>query len=157
MELQADHPGTVLFSQGLTLEATTAVLQVAADLGLCVSWAASDGAYCNPETTEHQGLLCKYESLEGVTQSRGKFGDMLQSGLHPLKLVAFSNDPDADAGQAQAMLESSLGLRVIAAEMHIEFLDGAVSKGGSLVRICKGLGVPMQHVAAIGDHPALSD
>jgi hydroxymethylpyrimidine pyrophosphatase-like HAD family hydrolase len=153
MELRAGHPGKVLFGKGLSLEATIAVLQACRELDLCVSWTASDQAYCNPQSREHAALLADYERLEGVKQGREDLRGLLTTGEYPLKLVAFSRHPDVDAKKAGLLLAPSLGVRVIAAEMHMEFLDASVSKGETLRKLCSdSLSLDMRHIVAFGDN-----
>lgn len=143
----------VFFSEALTLEATRQVLKVCHEFGWCASFCGPLGSSAAPKNAEHEGLLCQFESLEGVTQERvADCMELLAAGECPLKVVAMSTNPEACAAQARAALPEQL-VHIVAAEMHVEFLSPLANKGHALAKLCDHiLGIALQNVIAFGDN-----
>ena len=71
----------------------------------------------------------------------------------PLKIVMLSAHPEDDAQRARRSLqEQGVDLHVIAAEMHVEFLQVGANKGTALSHLCERLGLSMDQIAAFGDN-----
>jgi len=68
----------------------------------------------------------------------------------PLKIVGLTKTPDVHAAEARELL-GGRGIHVIAAEMHIEFVNEGVNKASGLGPLCKMLGVPLSSAIAFGD------
>mmetsp|Transcript_31779 Transcript_31779/g.91540 ORF Transcript_31779/g.91540 Transcript_31779/m.91540 type:complete len:218 (+) Transcript_31779:469-1122(+) len=144
----------ILFSESLSLDAAQQVLAFCRRVGWCASYCRASGPACAaPETPEQEGLLSRFESLEGTKQVRvADLGEVLTSGELPLKIVAMVDDPEAAAASAKEALPSDL-VHIIAAEMHVEFLNPSVNKGRSLARLCNDVvRVPLAEVVAYGDN-----
>eukprot|EP00747_Dinoflagellata_sp_TGD_P093326 gnl/TRDRNA2_/TRDRNA2_165725_c0_seq2.p1 gnl/TRDRNA2_/TRDRNA2_165725_c0~~gnl/TRDRNA2_/TRDRNA2_165725_c0_seq2.p1 ORF type:complete len:211 (+),score=67.86 gnl/TRDRNA2_/TRDRNA2_165725_c0_seq2:339-971(+) len=143
----------VLHSEGLDANAAEQVLDVCKQLDCCVSYCSPQHASAAPQNAEHESMLRVFEGLEGVEQQRVKdCRDLLAAGELPLKVVALAKDPDACAERARALLPSGV-VHTIAAEMHVEFLNPRVSKGGALAKLCRDtLGISGEEVAAFGDN-----
>lgn len=150
--MEADEQ-EVIFTEGLTANATAKVLEVCSQLGLCISYSESFGATAAPQNAEQENLLRTFEALEGVAQERTtSCAPLLAAGRLPLKIVAMTESPEDTATKARALLEKDLA-NVIAAEMHIEFLHPTVNKGRSLKRLCQEtLRMDMKDVASFGDN-----
>lgn len=153
MYMQADRPGDVVFTEGLSISAASRVLEVCSQLKLCVSYSEPLGATAAPQSSEHEKLLREFERLEGIGQERiADHAALLAAARLPLKVVALTESPEESAEQARALLGDDVA-HVIAAEMHIEFLHPAVSKGRSLQRLCREeLSLDMKDIVAFGDN-----
>jgi len=78
---------------------------------------------------------------------------LIEAGQLPLKILALSDDPDADAKKAMSLMPDGMELTVIPAEMHLEFLNSKLSKGHSLERlVVEFLKLDMSQVVAFGDN-----
>lgn len=145
--------GEVLLSEELSADATAQVLGLCSDFGWCASYCLPDGACASPRGEEQETLLKEFERLEGVQQQRmADLGDLLAAGKLPLKVVAMVEDPEASAARARERLPEGL-VRIVAAEMHVEFISPKVCKGHSLAAVCRdSLDIPLEDVIAFGDN-----
>jgi len=144
----------VLFSEGLSMMMAKSVLSFCQRASWCASYCVASGpALAAPANPEHERMLSRFESLEGTRQERvADLDEVLASGRLPLKIVAMVEDPEACAAEARKELAKDL-VHIIAAEMHVEFLNPAVNKGRSLARLCSEVvRVPLDEVVAYGDN-----
>eukprot|EP00931_Biecheleriopsis_adriatica_P050193 TRINITY_DN2904_c2_g1_i1.p1 TRINITY_DN2904_c2_g1~~TRINITY_DN2904_c2_g1_i1.p1 ORF type:complete len:320 (-),score=74.90 TRINITY_DN2904_c2_g1_i1:57-878(-) len=144
---------TVLLTQGLSSEAARRVLALCEEQNWCCSYCQPQGASASPKNAEQEQQLKNFEKLEGTEQTRvASLASLLETSEPPLKIVAMAKDPEASAAEARAALPEGAA-HVIAAEMHIEFLEPSVSKGTTLAKFCtEHLGIPLEEVVAFGDN-----
>lgn len=143
----------LMFSEALSAGTVAQVLALCERLGLCPSYCHPLGAAAAPKSEVQERLLRSFEILEGVTQERvPNFDALIAAGTLPLKVVAMSKDPEASAAAAREALPQEL-VQIIAAEQHIEFLSPGVTKGHSLVKLCREtLDIAPEDVIAFGDN-----
>lgn len=153
MEPQRRGSAKVVSSETLLHSTATKVLQLCEEMGRCPSYTLADRSLACPTTEGHESQLRRFEALEGLPQERvTSFDALLAAGELPLKVVAFSDQPEADAILARAALPAGV-VQIIPAEMHVEFLSPDMSKGRSLVRfLSEHLGLRPEEVAAFGDN-----
>eukprot|EP00322_Chrysochromulina_rotalis_P006442 CAMPEP_0115841192 /NCGR_PEP_ID=MMETSP0287-20121206/7163_1 /TAXON_ID=412157 /ORGANISM="Chrysochromulina rotalis, Strain UIO044" /LENGTH=283 /DNA_ID=CAMNT_0003294833 /DNA_START=221 /DNA_END=1072 /DNA_ORIENTATION=+ len=147
-------PSTPLWQHTLDAQQAHKIVAMCDEhLGLGISYSTRSAAIFLARTTAQRRLLATYERLEGVPQDRiiSSVDDLPASDVDlPLKILALTETPDAHAEEARRALQGS-GVHVIAAEMHIEFVDQAVNKAAAIERLCEISCVPLTSVVAFGD------
>jgi len=143
----------VIFSDDIGQEAAKSVLALCEQMDWCPMLNFASRTVSRPRSSSHEEQLKKFQTNEGILQERADdLWQVLNSGPPPLKIVVLSEDPDRDAKLARERLPASL-VHIIAAELHMEFLNPLIHKGGALQRLCKDvLGVPLAEAAAFGDN-----
>ncbi|KAK3260131.1 hypothetical protein CYMTET_30898 [Cymbomonas tetramitiformis] len=127
---RSDGTSSDLFSTSLSLEATKAVLELAAQLGLMAQYYVGDDVFAAPTCEAHHELLQKYATLTGHPQTIVDTYDTLLSTL-PSKILILGPSPDVildAAGSSQGLADVHL-IRGSPDPFFVEFLPPGVCKG----------------------------
>lgn len=149
---RSDGTSSELFSTSLSLEATKAVLELAAQLGLMAQYYVGDDVFAAPTCEAHHELLQKYATLTGHPQTVVDTYGPLLSTL-PSKILILGPSPDLildAAGSSQGLADVHL-IRGSPDPFFVEFLPPGVCKGAGVKKMCAALGKPMGEVVAFGD------
>eukprot|EP00854_Cymbomonas_tetramitiformis_P017154 gene17154-20401_t len=120
---RSDGTSSDLFSTSLSLEATKAVLELAAQLGLMAQYYVGDDVFAAPTCEAHHELLQKYATLTGHPQTIVDTYDTLLSTL-PSKILILGPSPDVildAAGSSQGLADVHL-IRGSPDPFFVEFL-----------------------------------
>lgn len=108
------------------------ILACAERLGLCLSCCSATRSYANPKTVDHETMLKEFERLEGVEQTRGITAEAVNEAL---KFVAICGEGRVEEVARATSREIGDRVRVVPAEMHVEFLNPTANKGTALTRL----------------------
>jgi Cof subfamily protein (haloacid dehalogenase superfamily) len=155
------NPPKIIRALSFGKRCTQVVLDICKGMDLVVSYCAAKQSFVvPPQSFENVNLLSEFERLQGVPLERVSCYEKLLEGSGaqlPLKIIALSKSPGADARRARELLaqtshEEASNLHVIPAECHIEFLSPNGTKGHALSLFCEDIGVRLENVHAFGDN-----
>lgn len=114
----------------------------------CISACHPSTSYARPRSPAEASLLEEYEGLEGTQQERVASIESRLEGV--LKLVAICGQGAVGAKAALASAEIGDRVRVVPAEMHVEFLAPEANKGAALEALYPRR--DLERFVAIGDN-----
>jgi Cof subfamily protein (haloacid dehalogenase superfamily) len=145
---------TIIYKNPVSTEKTRQLIDFSAKLGLVLQFYNSEaGEVCIvPTTDNHRSLCAKYAKLVGKKQIELSSYDEIMHITESSKHLIMTDNADGLIAEANKEFPGQFNIvRGSPDPFFVEFLNPTVSKGDTLIHMCRHLNIDPSEVAGFGD------